>query len=79
MTDITPEHTKRRSIDHATEGELHPDLVAAYAYVETVIDSSIDTTKPVLPYVWHGWSLREAFLAGASYQKEQTDKTRKAE
>ncbi len=56
--DLTPEHAKRDD-GH----DLHPDVVAAYAYVDRVLNTS-DYTNP---YAWHGWALREAFLAGISH------------
>ena len=65
MTDITPEHTKRGSVDHASEGELHPEIHAAYDYV----DSVLHTADVCTPYAWHGWALREAFLAGISHAR----------
>lgn len=56
--DITPEHTVREQ----QEG-LHEDVIAAYRYVNAVIDTA-DYTEPL---AWHGWALREAFLAGVSH------------
>lgn len=56
--DLTPEHSKRNM-----PGGLHPEIEAAYAYVETVLDTA-DLSSPVR--AWHGWALREAFLAGCS-------------
>lgn len=61
--DLTPEHTKRGSIDHATVGEIHPDINAAYDYVDSVAHTADVTT----PSMWYGWALREAFLAGISF------------
>lgn len=61
--DLTPEHTKRQT--HGATGELHPDIDAAYKYVDSVVDVSRNEMNGS---TWHGWSLREAFLAGASYQ-----------
>jgi hypothetical protein len=57
--DITPEHTKRNA-----GNEQHPDITAAYEYVEKVIDTSDSEGGP---FYWYGWALREAFLAGISY------------
>lgn len=65
--DLAPEHTQRGSVDHDSGGELHPELVAAYDYV----DSVLHTADVTMPYVWHGWALREAFLAGISYAKRE--------
>ena len=61
--DMTPEHTKRAGA--ARIGELHPDISAAYDYVDSVIDAAI----AVDGHAWHGWSMREAFLAGISHAK----------
>lgn len=68
--DLTPEHTKRGGKDHGAhdDGPLHPDISAAYDYVDSIVDTS--DFKP--QFAWHGWALREAFLAGISYaQKEK--------
>lgn len=56
--DITPEHTKREQRDG-----LHPDVVAAYRYVDRVLPTA-DYPGEV---AWHGWAVREAFLAGCSH------------
>ncbi len=63
--DLTPEHTKRGSEDHGQKsGEpLNAEIEAAYAYVDSVLDTS--DYKP--NFAWHGWALREAFLAGISH------------
>lgn len=58
--DLTPEHTKRVP--------PNTDIAAAYQYITTVLDTS-DYQPP--GYAWHGWALREAFLAGISYAQEQ--------
>ena len=63
MRDLAPEHTKRGSIDHCSAGELSHEITAAYDYVDSVLHMA-DVT---IPSVWHGWALREAFLAGISY------------
>lgn len=57
---ITPEHDKRAPTDG---GPLHADVEAAYAYVNSVLPTSDFTDPPA----WHGWAIREAFLAGISY------------
>lgn len=57
--DITPEHDKRNN-----EGS---EVSAAYDYVESVLDTSDFIDSPA----WHGWAIREAFLAGASHAKTQ--------
>ncbi|HFZ8524835.1 hypothetical protein ACSZNZ_22930 [Aeromonas caviae] len=53
-----PEHDKR-SVGYG----LHSDVEAAYAYVESV-DNTCDIPAS---NGWHGWALREAFLAGISH------------
>lgn len=58
--DLTPEHSKRNL---NLEQGLHNDVSDAYEYVESVLD----TSDFVDEYAWHGWALREAFLAGISY------------
>lgn len=67
MTSITPEHEKRGSVDHESVGELHPEIISAYDYV----DSVLHTADVAMPYRWHGWAMREAFLAGISYAQNQ--------
>ena len=64
---LTPEHEKRGSIDHASGGELHPDIVAAYDYVDSILETSDDDTE----YAWYGWGIREAFLAGISHASKK--------
>lgn len=58
--DLTPEHNARDQ-----EEGLHPEVQAAYRYVESVICAA-DAKSPT-GYAWHGWALREAFLAGCSH------------
>jgi hypothetical protein len=57
--DLTPEHTKRLPTYRST----HPDVSAAYDYVESILDTSDYYGE----YLWHGWAIREAFLAGVTY------------
>lgn len=59
--DLTPEHTKR-----AMDGRLHPDVSAACRYVDGVLDTA-GAALLQGGYAWHGWALREAFLAGCSH------------
>lgn len=40
-------------------------MTAAYAYVDSVVDTA-DTSPFGFP-LWHGWALRQAFIAGAEY------------
>lgn len=62
--DIIPEHTRRMA-----DGQLNPDIVAAYAYVDRVSH----TADLRAPYpAWHGWALREAFLAGVTHGSTNT-------
>lgn len=44
-----------------------PRLDAAYEYVTFMLPRADDPTN----IMWHGWALREAFIAGAKWQKEQ--------
>jgi len=62
-TDLTPEHTARRQGDNE---ELHPEVRAAYRYVESVLDSADIPSGKLGGPLWFGWALREAFLAGCS-------------
>jgi hypothetical protein len=59
--DLTPEHTKRGDSIGNT------DIDAANKYVGSVIDTSDFLDQ----YLWHGWALREAFLAGISYAEKK--------
>jgi len=61
--DLTPEHSKRGN-DHDSDNPIHPDVNAAYDYVDSVLDTSDFKDA----YAWFGWGIREAFLAGASYE-----------
>jgi hypothetical protein len=63
-TDLTPEHTARRQGD---DKELHPEIQAAYRYVESVLDSADVPPNKLGGPLWFGWALREAFLAGCSH------------
>ena len=66
--DLCPEHTKR---DGYEDGKtLHPDRIAANNYVLSVVDTCDYKVSGVFP-AWHGWALREAFLAGISYAQKQ--------
>ncbi|MGN7512694.1 hypothetical protein [Aeromonas salmonicida] len=53
-----PEHDKR-----SLGCGRHGDVKAAYAYVESVAN----TCDIPVSNGWHGWALREAFLAGTSH------------
>ena len=60
--DISPEHTAR-----AMNNDLHPEVKAAYAYVDRVSHTTADVQAAPGIHAWHGWALREAFLAGCSH------------
>ncbi|MCP4595736.1 hypothetical protein [Neptuniibacter sp.] len=64
--DLTPEHSKRNTPD---DEPLHPDISAAYDYVDSVLDTSDFKDS----YAWHGWALREAFLAGISHAEKHAE------
>ena len=63
-----PEHNKR----DAAPGVLHPEIAAAYNYVESVKHTTDSTDGG--PPMWYGWALREAFLAGISHAREKVTK-----
>lgn len=66
---LVPEHDMRNCNEDSGNGNsLHPDVVSAYAYV----DSVIDTSDFIDPPSWHGWALREAFLAGMSAARKSS-------
>lgn len=70
---LTPEHDKRNAshdanFDERDSDPLHPDVSAAYNYVDSVINTSDYTNPPA----WHGWAIREAFLAGITHQQNQS-------
>lgn len=65
LRDQTPEHTKRGAGDDFSDEPIHPDVSAAYDYVDSMIDVADIHTEDCL--AWHGWALREAFLAGVSH------------
>lgn len=58
MTDM-PEHDKRA-------GGESEDIGAAYRYVESVAHTMDAEAIHGHYHAWHGWALREAFLAGMS-------------
>jgi hypothetical protein len=60
--EFTPEHDKRRNKDDT-------DIETAYEYVVSVKETSDIKNKD--EYLWHGWALREAFLAGMSHEKKK--------
>jgi hypothetical protein len=62
--DLTPEHTKRET---PADQPMSPDVKQAYTYVDSVLDTSDFEGA----YAWHGWALREAFLAGISHERSK--------
>ena len=61
MTDLTPEHTSR-----PRNSDSYSEVIAAYKYVDSVLLTA-DAQSFAGKYAWHGWALREAFLAGCSH------------
>jgi hypothetical protein len=55
---------------------LQPEatMLAAYAYVDTMISKADATTVQGAP-LWHGWALREAWLAGYRHAEKERDET----
>ena len=47
--------------------DLSKETLAAYDYVDRVVDTADDKVK----LMWHGWALRDAFIAGAMWQSTQ--------
>ena len=43
---------------------------AAYAFVDSMIPKAEAKGPGQFGYLWHGWALREAFEAGAKYERE---------
>ena len=62
-TDLTPEHSARPP---GSAGEY--DVAAAYQYVDSVVQHADVMT--VGGHAWHGWALREAFLAGCTHHRD---------
>ena len=62
--DLIPEHTKRQQ-----QGTVSPEVEAAYQYVTAVKDTSDYHGQ----LAWHGWALREAFLAGISHAHQKAE------
>jgi hypothetical protein len=62
LKNLSPEVIKRR----LPKG-LHPEWLAADAYTQ----SRLHTSDYIGEYIWHGWALTEAFLAGISYHAAQ--------
>jgi hypothetical protein len=66
----TPHHDKLDGGEHGFNhvGPIPRSMVAAYAYVDRVLHTA-DVHVGISP-AWHGWALREAFLAGIAHAKE---------
>ena len=64
--------------------ELGPDgkewakTAAGYRHVESVMREAFDGASPIGGWVWHGHSVREAFVAGAEWQEARADLHRTA-
>ena len=63
-TDLTPEHSARPWVSDG-----YPEVVAAYKYVDSVVQHA-DAISPCGGHAWHGWALREAFLAGCTHHRD---------
>ena len=61
--DLTPEHSAR--------SDGHPEVRAAYEYVDSVVEHA-DAQNPLAYPAWHGWAVREAFLAGCTHARRTT-------
>lgn len=46
-------------------------LVAPYRFVESMLGRADGTSYFDRSPFWHGWALREAFLAGVAWQRTQ--------
>ena len=61
--DLTPMHTAMSEAD----------VIRAYEYVSSVVHTADVQVSPTEShYMWGGWALREAFLAGMQAQKDQS-------
>jgi len=45
------------------------DMNAAYMFVDTMVHRADMVYNG--GYLWHGWALREAFIAGAKWQRDK--------
>ena len=70
MSKLTPEHNSRHP-----DSDSYSEVTAAYKYVDSVL-STADAQSPVNGRAWHGWALREAFLAGCTHAADQLRTTR---
>lgn len=53
------------------KGELHDVIKAAYNHVHKVAVPLADGYHENNVPWWHGWAIREAFIAGANWQHDQ--------
>ena len=63
-TDLTPERSAR-----PLGSPGFPEVEAAYRYVDSVVQHA-DAISPCGGHAWHGWALREAFLAGCTHDRD---------
>lgn len=49
------------------DGHEWAKTAAGYAHVDSMIERADDPTR----LMWHGWALREAFVAGAEWQERR--------
>ena len=47
--------------------ELNKEIEAGYNYVESVLHTADDKRM----IMWHGWALRDAFVAGTKWREKQ--------
>ena len=66
-------HHSAECID--TQGMGYRVVDEAYSFISNLVDSA-DWHIGTSP-LWHGWALREAFIAGAKYQLGQIGATSK--
>jgi hypothetical protein len=53
--------------------DLPPEVIAAYQFVDKMVSEADNIDTPGAP-LWHGWALREAFLAGVKWAKKEKEK-----
>jgi hypothetical protein len=61
---LTPEHDKRLHVG-PEDRRGHTEVLAANDYVDSRLCTA--DAHGSNGFAWHGWALREAFLAGISY------------
>lgn len=60
---------KTKSPPDKTDRREWAKIEAGYAHVKTMLDRADDKAN----LMWHGWALREAFIAGAEWQESRSD------